>query len=438
MNIIIETTGFNIGGMEVFFAGHVNYLLSHGHNVYFITKNISNDIYHTLIDFNDSNFHLIYRCSKELIWMDEKEAKRERDRVFSQLKEVDLKDTVAMVGYYIDFEYVLNLFRDNPVRMLMIWPHPLEWSNRLHLFFNRYHRIPKRLGAQFEVQKSLLKEMDDADASYYTSYAIKDYNQWYYGLKFKDRSIEGLPIQVDCGEPFKYQDRLSQKEFRVLWVGRFDFFKNDAIYYIYNCLKELSDSNPGIHFYFNIVGKGTEKYEKDIRGRLKDKNTDRLSVQFLGIVQPNQLTSVFSQNDIGIAMGVTVKQMGYTGLPAILIDSMSKNYNGGKCCNWVFDIATGDDGDGMYYQMANSPLEYRKELKELLSEVIKNPALLKEYSDKSVKYVTNHYMYERQNRVILERACASKFTGTNTPRFKHNYVMRQMWKIRGFIKRGNL
>ena len=56
--------------------------------------------------------------------MDEKEAKRERDRVFSQLKEVDLRDTVAMVGYYIDFEYVLNLFRDNPVRMLMIWPHP--------------------------------------------------------------------------------------------------------------------------------------------------------------------------------------------------------------------------------------------------------------------------------------------------------------------------
>ena len=135
-------------------------------------------------------------------------------------------------------------------------------------------------------------------------------------------------------------------------------------------------------------------------------------------------------------MGVTVKQMGYTGLPAILIDSMSKNYSGGKCCNWVFDIATGDDGDGMYYQMANNPLEYRKELKELLSEVIEDPALLQAYSKKSIEHVTSHYMFEKQNNIILEKACASKFTGTNTPRFIHNYVMRQMWKIRYFIMRG--
>lgn len=435
MDVVICVTGFNIGGMEVFFSGFIKYCMSEGHRVFFITKKIDNDIYHKLIDFNDSHFHLVYRSNKDVVWMNDAEAKTERDSVISKLHDLDINNAAVIVGFYTDLLYVMNLFSEKSLRIMMVWPHPLDWTNRLYLYPDRYHYKIRRQGSHFLFQKKLLKEMDDAGANYFTSYAIRNYNEWYYDVDLNKREIEGLPIQIDCGNPFQYHLNKPMNELKVLWVGRFTYFKNDAIEYIFKTLDELSLKYGGIKFVFNIVGKGDSESEKDIRNRVNSTRSERVEINFLGSVQPNNLTSVFSRADIGIAMGVTVKQMAYTGLPAILIDSLSDKYHEEKCCCWVSKIDIGDDGDGMYYKLAGKPLSNRRRLSEILEEVLNSPEILNKMSDECQDYVKRYYMYDRQNKIILDRAFNSEFRNESKMYFRHNAILRILWKIRKKIVR---
>ena len=429
MDIVICVTGFNIGGMEVLFSGFIKYCFSKGHQVFFITKEIDNDIYHTLVDFDDPKFHLVYRGSKDVVWMNEKEAKGERDSVLSKLSELDTDNAVAIVGFYTDLVYTMNLFLEIPIRIMMVWPHPLDWSNRLYIFPDKYHDRIKRHGKHFEFQKKLLQEMDRRNASYYTSYAIRNYNEWYYEVKLNDREIEGLPIQTDCGEPFTYNAKSKIDKLKVLWVGRFTYFKNDAIEYIFKTLDTLAQQYPEIEFVFNIVGKGDTESENDIKERVNENKSSRVKVNYLGTILPNNLTSVFSENDVGVAMGVTVKQMGYTGLPAILIDSLSDTYHEENCCCWVSEIDTGDDGDGMYYRLSGKPLKNRRKLSDILKEVINEPDKLNGMSVACQEHIKKHYMYDRQNEIILQRAIDSSFTNESHLQYRHNILLRKMWSI---------
>lgn len=433
MQIVICTTGFNIGGMEVLFSGLIKYCLAKDYHVYFITKKIDNDIYHTLLDFNDPKFHLVYRGNKDVVWMNDKESKSERDNVIKELKGLDFDNSVVLVGFYTDLVYSMNLFYENPIRIMMIWPHPLDWINRLYLFPDKYHNRTKRSGSHFLFQRKLLKELDKNNASYYTSYAIRNYNEWYYNEILENRVIEGLPIQQDCGTPFIYHRKERFDKFSVLWVGRFTYFKNDAIEYIFKNLCNIAEKYPNIEFVFNIVGKGEKKQENDIKHRVNQEKSDKVKVNYLGTVMPNNLTSVLSQNDIGVAMGVTVKQMGYAGLPAVLIDSLSDNYREDNCCCWISETETGDDGDGMYYKLSGNPLTNRRNLYDIFDEVVNNPQKLYKMSAICKEHIIKHYMYTRQNEIILQRAFSSSFRNEYHMKYRHNIFLRSLWKIRKWL-----
>lgn len=432
MNVIIINTGTNVGGMEVLFSGLMTQIINNNDEIYLITRESDKNIYPSLVDMNNEHMHMVYQNSKDVFWMNKKERLLEKKNLLNQLGDLDFDNSIVLIGHYLDLLYAINLFEDIKIRMLMVWPHPLNFSNRLYLVARGYHFNSKRFGRHYAYQRKLLQQLDDCGASYYTSYAIRDYNQWYYDLKFDKRVIEGLPIQTNCGADYDYPEKHKLEEFKVLWVGRFDYFKNDAIVHINDVLNDLSRQHQDIKFLFNIVGYGMKKYEDDIKDRLSNSS---ITVNFLGGVSPDNLTSVFSVNDVGIAMGVTVKQMAYTGLPAILIDSLNKKYQGNKRCNWVFDIATGDDGDGFYYQLQGKPLENRKELKSLLLEVIEKPKLLKAYSKKGKEHVICHYMYERQNNMILDRAQKSTFTGYSEGVYSPNFLLRLLWNVKNTIKR---
>lgn len=420
-NIILCAYGTGIGGMEVLFSGFVKYLLSHDINVILITIDRKDNIYRKLLKDEWDKIVIVYRNPDNILYMSDSSRNKQRQNIQDQLKEFDLNEAYAICGFYIDLLILIDLLKEYNTKITLIWPHPLDWINYLPLRNNQYYFKKHRKSRHFLFQKQLFSDLEKNNASYYTSYSIYDFNCWYYELPHKQKVIEGLPVQNNAGESFIYKPIENSNRLNILWVGRFDYYKNDAILYIYKCLEDIKKTNPSLNITFNIAGHGRKKFEKQLKESI---HSEFITVKFLGTIKPSELNAVFSQNDIGIAMGVTVKQMGMAGLPAILIDSMSKDYKGGNCCNWLYDIFTGDDGDGMYYKMMNAPLNYRKNLKDLIEEIIQTPASLKNISDKCKEYVVDHYSYERQYGIMLDRVISSTFEPKGHYSYRYGFLRR--------------
>lgn len=405
-NIVICTSGSSIGGMEVMFSNYIRFLIKRRYKVYLITENILGNIYHKLLSDIEDQIIYIKRNPCNVMYLTTKEQEELRISVLSKFGKIDYNTIYCTCGYFIDLMMLLIIFKNKSVKISMIWPHPLNWVNQLFFIKNTYHLQRRPYLSFYRKQKDLLELMHNHNAFFYTSYSIFYFNRWYYSAKLDDRIIEGLPVQINSGLEFDYVSPIRDGLWNILWVGRFDFFKNDAICKIHRTL-ELIAYKKNVKICFNIVGHGKKEFEDALKRNLQSNN---IKVSFLGTVKPDELNNVFRANDIGIAMGVTVKQMGYAGLPAILIDSMSKYYKKERCCNWIFDIETGDDGDGMYYDAAKMTLRNRESLYDVLSSVIDNPDLLIDYSNRCKEYVQKYYSYERQYEIITDRVLNSSFT----------------------------
>lgn len=425
-NIIICASGAVIGGMEVLFSNYVRYLIDEKFNVFLLTKKTGSNIYYRLLkDIND-RFTYIYYDNNDVMYSSLKRQSIIRNSVLEQISSLDFSKTYAVCGYFQDIILMMTIFRKTPVRLSMIWPHPLDWSS--FNFLNRRKYNFKKTYSQLHLyQRELLILMDKKCANYYTSYSIFNFNNWYFDANLPKRKIQGLPIQNNTGHPFTYHANKEKDTLNILWVGRFDFYKNEAIKKIFRTLERLTKKHD-YKFRFNIVGGGLPKFEEDLKKVLKGHS---IYVNYLGIVPPDCLNDVFSQNDLGIAMGVTVKQMGGSGLPAILIDSLSSSYNPENCCNWVYEIETGDDGDGLYYHHIGKELPYRRSLYDIIEEIIVNPNLLTEVSKRCKESILENYSYARQYKLMTDRVLSSSFLGEDMPLYRFGFVRRLYHKIRG-------
>lgn len=421
MNIIINTFGVGYGGMEVLFAGLAKYAISNKHTVFILTLDKPNNIYYKLLGIETDNLHYIFSSDKDILYMTKKDKQKQKKSVLNQLSKynIDYSQTLVFAGYYKDLLMVNDIFSQiNQIRVLFIWPHPMDWIHYLFPEKSRTYHWKKLIGNEhYNYQKELLQELEVGNAHYFTSYAISDYNKWYYEVPFTKRKIEGLPVQKSSGLSFEYNYDVNLKKIRFIWVGRFDYFKNDAIKHIIKTLEKLKIKYSEYEFVFNIYGRGSEQYTTDIENNAK---SDLIEINLFGTIPPDKLNEVFAQNDIGIGMGVTVKQMGYSGLPAILIDSLNDSYKTDKYCNWVFDIATGDDGDGFYYYIADNQLPYRKSLYNLVEEIIQEPSKLNDYSKKCKEYTETNYSCDRQYTCIIDRAAKSEYHGTKLPTYQYS------------------
>ena len=422
--IIICAYGISIGGMEVLFANYAKFLVNHKYKVCFITQDTGKSIYEELLK-DEKNIHFI-KVDMDILNMSDLERKKQREYGIRQIGELDWHNTFAVCGYFPHVLLLGNILKGKNIPITHIWAHPLEWVRYSYMNPLKYHYDRRKKTNVYEYQRRLLRDMDSKKGMYYTSYAIFHYNRWYFDLNLKERKIEGLPIQINSGQSFFYNYARNDYYFKILWVGRFDYFKNDAIVYILRTLEKIAEETK-VKFSFNVVGKGRPQFEIDIKNRLK---SNMVEVNLQGPVAPDHLNDVFAKNDVGIAMGVTVKQMGYAGLPAILIDSMNESYKEDKCCNWVFDIETGDDGDGMYYTTIGQQLKYRESLYNLLYRIVQNPQELNDISLKCKEAVVEHYSYERQYEIITERVLKSEFRSDDFKIYKYNLFRRTLRKIK--------
>ncbi len=427
-NIIVCAYGSGVGGMEVFFSEYIKYLLRRNFNVYLLTINDSKNIYFELLD-GISGISYIYRDPDNIMYMTNKQRNIQRSDIRKQIQNIDFENTYGICGYFRDLLILIDVFKGTNSKILLVWPHPLDWVNYIP-FKQKQYFLKKNKNSLYYYQKRLLRELDDSSGSYYTSYAIFDFNNWYYEEEMPERVIEGLPIQKNSGDIFNYTHNINANKWNILWVGRFDFYKNDAIFRIFKTLEDLADRR-NLKISFNIVGHGAPEYVSDLKRRIVPHN---IEVNYLGAVQPSELNIVFSKNDLGIGMGVTVKQMGYAGLPAILIDSLSDEYKGSNICSWVFDIDIGDDGDGLYYQIIGKPLSNRRAIEELLEDVFENPDSLDVYSRKCQNYIKKNYSYERQYEIITNRVLTSNFSSGNIEVYRYGFLRRCIRKIVKLIR----
>jgi hypothetical protein len=138
---------------------------------------------------------------------------------------------------------------------------------------------------------------------------------------------------------------LDSRQLKIIWVGRFVWFKITSIEYIIKSLEYLSNNYISSNISLDIIGYGNKESEDEL---IKLIDNTLLNVNILGGVDYDQLPEIFEQYDIGIGMGLTIKNMADCALPSILIDSIKEADVNLPCCEWFHNSDIDDAGDGFY------------------------------------------------------------------------------------------
>lgn len=433
MNIVFGDYAKSIGGVEVFIIDMIHFLCKNNHKVFFLTETKSDNVYFNYLDIETPNLKFLnIRIPVNMGLYSKKQLALDREKIYEI---IEICEPIYVISTYFNtFQFFMDIFiKHNSSKFLFIWPHPLDWIWTVP-FIPKDNFITKKIkNRKYFYQRKLFELMSDNCAHYYSCRAVFDFNKWYYDLAVTPPDfIEALPIRADIQKLPQYQEERGNKKIKILWVGRFAFFKNDAIIHIFATLEKLAIQYPQYEIIFNIAGYGPENHTRYIKKNIRPQN---ITVNYLGGIHPDKLNTFFLQNHIGIAMGLTVKQMAQAGLPAILIDTLQKGYEDKKNCNWIFDTTEGDAGDGNYYDLMGRPLKYREYLEDLLNDVFKNLDKLQIYSIKSKAYVEKYYSFEIQSRNIIKAIENSTFTGRTYHVFRYNFLLRLLYKYYKALQR---
>lgn len=431
MNIIFNDSNINIGGIEVMFIEMTEYLISQGHKVFFLVENLS--IYEKKLSSHEHVYFIRRKTDQVIEFMSDKKIEKEREFV---LKQFNLSENYYVISPYFDkLQLAMALFKSHKnFKLLNLWPHPEEWTSRVRLIgrANFSRKIYKN--KKYKYQRKLLELLDLKNGHFYGGRVVPIFNNWFYKINLNPPTIEALPIK-DIEFDIKLSDQRAElKSIKIIWCGRFDYFKNEAIISISNVLNNLVLKFPEYKVVYGIIGYGSDKYTREVQERI---NSQNIEVEFIGKVEPENLTKVFRSYDIGIGMGLSVKKMAQVGIPSIVIDSVGPKDDHPKNSNWLFDTKEGDAGDGYYYRIANNSIENRESLHDLLERVFSNPSLLKGYGDLSFNYVNEFYSFEKQVNAIIHGAKTSNFFAEDYPVFKrkkYEYLIYQSFQSLARLK----
>lgn len=424
LNIILNDSNTNIGGIEVLFLEIAKYLAGNGNRVYFLVGK-NNSIYektfgqHTMISF------IRKKKQKSVEFYSDKELLLEKEFIISQLSQDEEFSVIS--PYFQALQYAMAVFGDNKrFKLMHLWSHPQSWVNQLSIKKTKTFKKKKNKTTKYLYQKKLIEYLKDLEADYYGARVVPVFNSWFYEINLDPLSVETLPIEDVDTLKTKTHSLKSQNTISVLWCGRFAYFKNEAIIHIHKTLEELALNYPDKKFSYGIIGFGDEKNSHYIKNNIKP---NRVKVKYLGKVDPKKLINIFHTYDIGVGMGLTVKKMGQVGLPSIVIDSFEPDVEHNKNANWLFETSEGDAGDGYYFRIAEKTIPNRKELFDLLNEIASDPAKLELYSNKCIHHVKENYSFDKQIQAILTTAQETKFYGKSYPIYRRNFFVRSILNL---------
>ncbi|CAH2716745.1 hypothetical protein BACCIP111895_03933 [Neobacillus rhizosphaerae] len=425
MNYIIVETGKTLGGIENFIIETVKKLTSDGNKVFILTKT-NTTIYHQEL-INKSNIEIInLGINKPVEYLLNSDIKKLKDYCYQHItRKMGNGVTTVICPFFDNLQLGLLLFaEDTSYRIFHIWGHPEDWVKTLKIYKNSGFHKRKIKNSKYFYQKSLLSKLFKEDADFYGGRIVPVFNSWYYETELSPEKICTFPIE-DIKKPYQEITYTLDGKIKVLWCGRFDEWKNEAIIHISKCLDSISQ-NTDMDISFDIIGYGSKKNTLYVKNNISSKN---IEVNFLSYVSPQDLSGVMKEYHLGIGMGLSVKKMAQVGLPSIVIDSVdNKNIDKLKA-EWLFNTFEGDAGDGYYFEMVGQPLNNRHQLMELLSEVINNQHLLEVYSRRSREFVEENYSQDKQIESFISCSNKSLFRGIGQKIYRRNILLRVLFSI---------
>lgn len=434
MNIIINASNKNVGGVETFFTD-LAIELSKIHLVFFLVD--SNENYYSRNLDSTLNIHYIYKGrTSEVEYLYLSQIKKEKHYLLNQ---IDLSlDYIIISPYFQSFQYSLAIFGDLlNFQLFHIWSHPNSWIKTISFLKPVKFLTSKKFikSKKYLYQRKLLTTLNSNKANFFGSSAIVNYNNWLYEVDLQNEFDFPLLVKSKASIDTK---RISYKSgvntLRVLWLGRFNWFKNESIIHVFKTLEYLQTQYIDFVISFDIAGYG-EKH--DLEYLVKNIKSDILSVNFLGAIDFSNLGTLFLKYDIGIGMGLTVKNMADFSLPAILIDSLSNSDISQLSSIWFYNSDLGDSGDNFYNVVSGSEVYTRYTLLELIEDIILNITKLNDLSVLCKSHFDFNYSLSRNLKKLEGALLKSEFNGKNFQIYRHNLIVINAYQITYYIVKRN-
>lgn len=428
MKIIFNNHSQDIGGIETFLLDLAN-LLSLDNEIFFI---VNNEWSYYQSNIKSERVKFLYK--KSIIPVEfatKRKLEKERHHILSQFEQNF--DYYVISFRFSDFQYALSVFGEKKnFKLIHFWNHPMAWIDHLYLFGNnRYMSEKKSINKRkYLYQRELLIYLESRLADYIGfNYKGLQFNNWFYDVNIGlNPNSFPFPVLSKCSNKVKSNNRNfnESKLIKVLWVGRYDWFKLGAIQYIINTLESLNDD---VNISFDIVGYGNKEQDLFIN---KLKENSSINVNILGKINYSDLSNLFDKYHLGIGMGLTVKNMADCALPSILIDSIDDINIEKKSCIWFFDSEIDDSGDGYYYEVSGGA-NMKETLRAILIPILDGKTLLSEVSMKSKEFFDQNYSMQKNIPNFKKLLMSSQFNGTNYGIFRRPFFLRVVYSIYQFI-----
>jgi len=432
MQYIFIDSNKKIGGIEKLFIDMALYLNQMGEEVYFLVE-YEDSIYYRYLGQLE-NVHFIIRNSNIAIkFLSNKEIKNEKQYILNKLD--TSKNYVVIAAYFKTFQQALAFFgSEKNFKLIHYWAHPQSWA--LELFTKKNIITKRKENICYNYQRKLLQELDRRNADIRGSETGAIYNNWFYNLQIDRENVIPLPIKkLKIATKESNTPNIENNKKKILWCGRFTYFKNEAIIHIHKTLEKIAVEHKNLKLEYHIIGFGNSKNTTFVK---KSIIPNKVKVIYHGMVNHEELIAYYLDCDIGIGMGTTIRQMALAGLPSIIIDSVNSENKQALKANWLYDSFVGDAGDNFYCEIAGHTLTYRTELKTLLDSIILDPEKLIKVGIECKNYVEKNHDEDLVMQKFINYVNNSTFNGVNYPLYRVNSLERLrrniLRKIKKFLK----
>ncbi|WP_162182402.1 hypothetical protein, partial [Aeromonas finlandensis] len=327
---------------------------------------------------------------------------------------------IYVLASYIDVLHrAMHVFNgDVRVRLLTGILHPEAWSIwEPGIGFNSARAFkPKKINRLWHYQRQLLLRLDRNNAIWYLNDTHRKYNEYYFETELTFNGSVAIPVEPSsCAANISYSTPTS--EIRVLWLGRFDFFKNPCILRFIDELESLLIERADLEITFDLIGYGVGCYEREIKSYAGIKK-ERLKINFLGKKKVSDICKVVESGGyhFGLAMGTSTYHLAMMGLPVVVIEACANDYQKFMRGMWLDDASEEyDDGSALYLALAGKHVTKRRIIKDLLSDIFIDGFLQnksKHCRDYVEKYHSVDILMPKIRNLLLSSTYCEKFVYT--------------------------
>ncbi|PLX67352.1 MAG: hypothetical protein C0602_10540 [Denitrovibrio sp.] len=200
-----------------------------------------------------------------------------------------------------------------------------------------------------------------------------------------------LPLIVDNIENIKTQYNPNHKDLNCIWIGRIGDFKVHILIYVLKKLNELAEKN-NLNIKFLIAGMG--EFLELLKESVKD--LDKITINYVDYIAPDNLKDYLREMDIGFAMGTAALDLAKYGLPTVLLDFAYENIEDDYKFDWIYNTKNYTLGREISSRLCEKD---NQSLENIMHELSDN---FQSVSCKSFEYVNNSFNIQDNVLKFLE------------------------------------